>query len=96
MKRLIITLCFTVILAFGSFGVGWSGDRQKGYDAYSKDDYTTALKELTPLAEEGDAIAQYWIGRMYGMGLGVLQDYNIAVKWTTLSAEQGLKEAQYN
>ena len=50
MKRLITTLCLTVSLAFGSFGVGLSGDYQKGVDAYDKGDYATALKEFMPLA----------------------------------------------
>ena len=50
MKKLITSLCLIVILAFGSFGVGWSGDFQKGVDAYEKGDYATALKEWTPLA----------------------------------------------
>ena len=41
MKRLIIILC----VALGSFGVDWSGDFQKGIDAYRKGDYATALEE---------------------------------------------------
>ena len=46
MKRLIITLC----LALGSFVVGCSDDFQRGVEAYNKGDYSTALKEWTPLA----------------------------------------------
>ena len=59
MKIFIITLCLTVSLALGSFGVGWSADLNKGWDAYVKGDYTTALKEFKPLAEGGDKDAQY-------------------------------------
>ena len=44
MKRLIITLFLNISLALGSFGVGWSGDFQKGLEAYYKGDYATALK----------------------------------------------------
>ena len=37
----------------------WSADLNKGWDAYLKGDYTTALKEFKPLAEGGDKDAQY-------------------------------------
>ena len=96
MKRLFTTLCLTISLAIGSFGVGWSGDFQKGFDAYEKGDYATALKEWRPLAEQEDAVAQYSLGTMYELGKGVLKDYKTAVKWFTLSAEQGYANAQFN
>ena len=96
MKKLVTTLCLIVTLAFGSFGVGWSGDFQKGVDAYEKGDYATALKEWTPLADQGHAKAQYNLGVAYANGEGVIQDYKTAVKWYILSAEQGNAKAQYN
>ena len=36
------------------------------------------------------------LGLMYKNGQGVPQDYQEAVKWYRLSAEQGVREAQYN
>ena len=84
----------TVLL--GSSGVCWSADLQKGFDALERGDYATALKELTPLAEQGNADAQYNLGLMYKNGLGVPQDYKTAVKWFTLAAEQGDVDAQFN
>ena len=92
MNRLIIILC----LALGSFGVGWSGDFQKGLEAYYKGDYATALKEWKPLAEEGYIYAQYNLGIMYDNGLGVPQDYKESAKWYRLAAEQGYSSAQHN
>ena len=69
-----------------------------GYDeawiAYSNQDYETALKELMPLAEQGDPRSQYVVGWMYRNGEGVAQDYKTAVKWYRLAAEQGHAEAQ--
>ena len=44
-------------------------------------DFATALEELEPLAEQGDAIAQTSLGFMYDKWLGVPQDYKEAVKW---------------
>ena len=96
MKKLITSLCLIVTLAFGSFGVGWSGDFQKGVDAYEKGDYATALKEWTLSAEQGDALAQYNLGVMYENGRGVPQDHKAAFKWYSLSAEQGYAKAQFN
>ena len=40
--------------------------------------------------------AQYNLGVMYDNGQGVPQDYNEAVKWYMLAAEQGYSKAQYN
>ena len=96
MKKLITSLCLIVTLAIGSFGLGWSGDFQKGLDAAQRGDYTTALKEWTSLAEQGDAKAQFNLGIMYERGQGVLQDYKTAVKCYILAAEQGYAKAQYN
>ena len=88
MKRLIIILCLTL----GSFGVGWSGDFQKGLEAYYKGDYATALKEWKPLAEGGYIDAQNNLGIMYDNGKGVLQDYVYAHMWANISASNGEKK----
>ena len=49
-------------------------DLQAGWDAYDQGDYATALKEWQPLAEQGDARAQYKLGILYDKGQGVQQD----------------------
>ena len=52
-------------------------------------------KEKAPLmAKQGDAQAQYTLGKMYTKGDVVRQDYKEALKWYTKSAEQGYLEAQ--
>ncbi|MDP7056148.1 MAG: sel1 repeat family protein, partial [Alphaproteobacteria bacterium] len=88
MRRLLPILCLTFAVLLGSAGDGWSADLQKGFDAYHRGDYATALREWKPLAEQGNARAQNNLGVMYEKGLGVLQDYKTAVKWYTLAAEQ--------
>ncbi len=67
----------------------------QGYDASKKDDYET-FQKWQPLAEQGDAEAQYELGKLYYYGYGVARDYQAAAKWTRLSAEQGNAEAQSN
>ena len=59
MKRQILTLCFSISLALGSFVVGWSGDLQKCVEAYKKGDCATAINEWTPLAKNNPTKAQH-------------------------------------
>ena len=96
MKHLNATLCLTLAVLLGSAGMGWGADFQKGLDAVQRGDYTTALREWKPLAEQGVAFAQYNLGVMYANGQGVPQNYKTAVKWYRLAAEQGDADAQYN
>ena len=72
-----------------------AADLKAGLDAFQRDDYATALKELRPLAEQGNAEAQYYLGRIYSGGFGVTQDYAEAMKWYRLAAEQGDAAAQF-
>ena len=48
-----------------------SADFEKGLDTAKRGDYATALREWKPLAEQGDADAQYNLGLMYANGHGV-------------------------
>ena len=74
----------------------WGADFDKGLTAYNNGDFATALKEWKPLAEQGNAAAQFDLGMMYDDGNGVPQDYNEAVRLYRLAAEQGIAQAQYN
>jgi uncharacterized protein len=47
-------------------------------------------------ANEGDAIAQTDLGKMYAEGRGVAQDLNEAKHWFQLAADQGQPDGQYN
>jgi hypothetical protein len=71
-------------------------DLNKGLEAAQAGDFTTALKEWRPLADQGDAAAQYYLGAMYYYGDGVVQDYTEAMRWYLLAADQGHAEAQYS
>ena len=96
MRNLTATICLTITVLLGSAGVSWSADFQKGLAAVQRGDFATALREWTPLAEQGDASAQFNLGLMYNNGRGVPQDDKTAVKWYALAAEQGDADAQYN
>ena len=49
---------------------------------------------LRPLAEKGNARAQYALGHLYAIGLGVEANPKLAEQWTRLAADQGLAEAE--
>ena len=69
---------------------------QQGLEATKRGDYQTAFKLWLPLAEQGDASAQFNLGLMYDNGQGVKQDDVDAVKWYRKAAEQGYAKAQFN
>ena len=68
----------------------------KGFAAYERGDYATALSEWRLLAEQGDIDVQLYLGLMYYRGRGVLQDYETAAQWFRRAAEQGDAVAQFN
>ena len=85
--RTLICLTLAVLLLNPTAAV--SADFEKGLDAYYAGDLPVALREWRPLAQQGDARAQFRLGEMYRIGLAVPQDDKTAVKWLTLSAQQG-------
>ena len=94
MRTLIIiqVLLFSLSLSISSY----AADYNKGVIAAQSGDWATALKEWKPIAEEGNAAAQFNLGLMYQNGYGVPQDYKESVYWYRLAAEQGDADSQYN
>jgi uncharacterized protein len=64
-------------------------DYQKGWEAYEQGEYEAAAQEWHPLAEQGNAEAQFRLGVMYSGGIGVPKNDVEALKWFRLAAEQG-------
>jgi TPR repeat protein len=67
-----------------------------GEKAWFKYDFATALKHFKPLAEQGHASAQFWLGQMYQYEQGVAKDYKEAIRWYRLAAKRGNSAAQRN
>ena len=59
MGKITITLCLTLAVLLGSVEMSASADYQKGLAAAHSGDFATALREWRPLAEQGDAVAQF-------------------------------------
>jgi TPR repeat protein len=70
-----------------------AGPLQDGATALIKGDYATALQLLRPLAEQGNAEAQFNLGVMYVRGQGVSQDYVLGHMWFNLATSRGNKDA---
>jgi TPR repeat protein len=114
----ILFISFSMLLLSGCYGLfGFGGDSvpdfmlnqmqlQKGIAAYDHGNIPVAITLLRPLAEKGDAVAQYKIGLVYLIDwggpennrrfkkqYGLAQDYAEALKWFRKSAEQGNRDA---
>ncbi len=87
-------LIFALVLVAGLAGPALA-DFDDGMSAYLEEGYAAALREFRPLAEGGDAHAQYRLGIMYNMGFGVTQDPGTAADWLTQAAEQNVPDAQF-
>ncbi len=57
-------------------------------------DYAEAGKWYRLAAEQGDEIAQWYVGNLYRNGQGVTQDFATAAEWYRKSAMQGYAFAQ--
>ncbi|MDE0254474.1 MAG: trypsin-like peptidase domain-containing protein [Rhodospirillaceae bacterium] len=64
------------------------------FAAYERGDYAAAYRGFRPIAERGDARAQYYLGQLYRSGLGVPQDFAGAARWYGRAAAQGDARAQ--
>jgi TPR repeat protein len=72
--------------------ISWGADFDKGFSAYQKGDHATALRELTPLAEQGYVPAQFNLGLMYLVGKGVIQDPVYSHIWANIAASNGAEK----
>lgn len=87
------SLCVLAVLL--SAGSSAAANLTTAQQAYKQKDYATALKESTPLAEQGNPEAQLLLARMFLMGQGVSRDPDQAMKWFRASANQGNADAQF-
>ncbi|NOU10899.1 MAG: sel1 repeat family protein [Nitrospira sp.] len=89
-------LAGTLVLSIFCLAVPAWADFQAGMTAHDSEDYATAMREWLPLAEQGDALAQYHVGMLYHKGRGVPQDDAEARKWYAKAAAQGHARAQFS
>ena len=78
--------------------LGLAAPANAGYDegaaAFIRGDYEVAWQEWLELGKHGHQSAQYNLGVLYSIGLGVEQDDVEATKWFRRAADRGLPAAQ--
>jgi Sel1 repeat len=87
---------FYSIVIFAVFLISACGKETDPKKAFESGDYETALSLWMPLAENGDAEAQNYLGILYSLGMGVSRDYKKSLKWYERSAKAGYADAQRN
>ena len=92
--RLTLKHVAAIILVLGFATPVVAGPLEDADAAIRRRDYATALRLIRPLAEKGDANAQYNLGVFYDNGLGVPQDKVRAYMWFNLSAAQGREKVR--
>ncbi len=90
MKRYLLAAALAAALAAPA-----QADLKGGVAAYEQGDYAAAMAELRPLAQAGSAEAQYVLGTMYDLALGVARDPAQALEWYREAARQRWSPAQY-
>lgn len=93
-KRLTVIFLASIVSLLP--GQGFADKMSEGMAAYKAGRYKEAAKLWQPLADKGDANAQYNIGLLYRNGQGVKQDDRQALVWFSKAAQQGMLDAQYN
>ena len=76
-----VRFSLALLLLIIALAVPTWADYEAGLHAYQRADYETALREWRPLAEQGHAGAQYYLGLCYDFKKGVPQDYALAREW---------------
>jgi len=56
--------------------------------------YAAIMRQSLPLAEQGDANAQYTVGYIYEKGQGTEQDFSAAIRWYRKAADANYLPAQ--
>ena len=84
-------LIVAALLAFS--GTASAQDVQSGIAAWQAGDYANAVGQWRPLADRGDADAQFNLGQAYRLGRGVPQNLNLAEQWFERAARQRHEQA---
>jgi uncharacterized protein len=86
-----------LLLVFAVLGCSASPHTfDEGLAAAKSGDYATALTMWKPLAEHGNADAQFNVGYLYANGLGTPPDQAAAKQWYEKAAKQDHASAAYN
>src|SRR5262245_26164498 len=96
MNRCVLAISVVVLLALpaGALADNDQDQLNRAKAALHGGRYADAKAGFERLAQQGNADAQFYLGRMAAGGMGVPQDTARAVSWYRLAAQQGHTEAQ--
>jgi hypothetical protein len=92
MEPRIITLFVGGLFAIALLGTAKGGTFEDGVSALQRQDNATAIRLLLPLAQQGNAEAQFYVA----IGYNTVKDYVRGAMWYRKSADQGDVGAQYD
>jgi hypothetical protein len=92
----ILLLALTSAMSTSLPSVAAADSLEEAEFAYERGEYTQAARLFSPLAEQGVASAQFYLGLMHEKGRGVRQDYPTALTWFRKAAAQGYAGPQSN
>jgi cell division septation protein DedD len=84
---------FCAAALIGMTGAAAAQDVQSGIAAWQAGDYAKAIGEWRPLADAGNADAQFNLAQAYRLGRGVPQNLNLAEQWFERAARQRHEQA---
>lgn len=85
-----------LVISLGLANIVHAAALEDGHTAYDAKHYKQAYTLWKPLADQGNADAQYNLGLLFMNGLGVKKDERMALMWFIRAGQQGLADAQYN
>lgn len=91
MKHAIKSVVSGLSILLANSSILYAQDFEVGLAAYEKNDYVAALREWRPLAEQGNADAQFVLALMYNEGDGVRQDRQESLRLLTLAAPAAIQ-----
>ena len=95
LNKFLIAILLILPLQMESINVAAS-DLEDAVAAMHTGDFAEAYCIMRPLAERGDADAQYNIGWMYMNGYGLRVNDNLALKWWNKASSQGHTDASFS
>ena len=91
---LVKSLAFSGFLLASGASIASTQDYNSGFLAAESGNYDVAMKKWGPLAEQGNALAQFNLAMLFHSGSGVPQSEAEAIKWYTAAATNGYYKAQ--
>lgn len=89
-------LLFVLVVTFGFAAIPAAADPLvDALRAIESGRHKQAVQMLTPLANSGNALAQYRLGMLYYNGQGVGEDEKLAIYWWKKAAAQGNVESMF-